>query len=511
MSRISIPTTGRLPSSLRIDPSNPAASKILNRLSRASLLSITLDWLDDDNQALAAPYLLEDDEDEDDFNPPVESLSALRELYTDLQARKGAKREVLDRIMEGDWRHGLSLYQLAMADLQYLYDHPLSQKWTAYRIVPLKPRSPDADDDDEPPVADKESLVIPRFHPSTFLNTLQAQLLPDVKAHYNFDRHRTLPLLLLRIFILDSPYNTTLSLSAATTVATFDTSRTVYIAFPDASPHIFISKPQSAGAAPGQAAGGESKSLRALIVEGIPKAMSRPRQRVALKPTSLSTRNLDEMVERRGAQRTNCAGGGWSIYADEKKKESPLDVMLPTPPMSEEESTGKNKKRNHLVSDEERSAKRRRFVARARFGDSGKLGDGLGVERVDIAIEDPFSVDQEGAGWDGSQEPGQEDEDADLSRRAPRGRRSRADAEPGGEKETDYRGGVGDDGDNTEQWRPRIRLTFHGPHVFAGIRQLVEHGIIDGARMPGWMTGEEGITVGSVRHGRIRGHKGSGA
>ncbi|GJD01903.1 CHL4 family chromosome segregation [Colletotrichum higginsianum] len=59
-------------------------------------------------------------------------------------------------------------------------------------------------------------------------------------------------------------------------------------------------------------------------------------------------------------------------------------------------------------------------------------------------------------------------------------------------------------------WAPNVKLTFHGSHVFAGMRQLVENGIIDGERMPGWLTGEEGVTVGAVRHGRIRGHKGSG-
>jgi central kinetochore subunit Mis15/CHL4 len=64
--------------------------------------------------------------------------------------------------------------------------------------------------------------------------------------------------------------------------------------------------------------------------------------------------------------------------------------------------------------------------------------------------------------------------------------------------------------EDTQGWRPFVRLTFHGSHVFAGIRQLVESGIIDGERMPGWMTGEEGVTIGAVRNGRIRGHKGSG-
>ena len=60
------------------------------------------------------------------------------------------------------------------------------------------------------------------------------------------------------------------------------------------------------------------------------------------------------------------------------------------------------------------------------------------------------------------------------------------------------------------RWSPNVRITFQGTHVFAGIRQLVEAGIIDGERMPGWMTGEDGVTAGVVRHGRIKGNKGSG-
>ncbi|KAK3320736.1 centromere protein Chl4/mis15/CENP-N [Cercophora scortea] len=538
MARLSIPTTARLPSSLRVDPASPAVSKVLNRLSRASLISVALDWLDEKNASLAAPYLRrhhdeeeeddEDVEDDGDFYPPARSLAALQEQYIQLQARKGSKREVLDRITEGDWRHGLSLYQLAMADLQYLYDHPTSQQWSAYRILPLKPPSRNADEaEDEPPTVDSQSLVIPRFHPSTFLKTLQAQVLPDVKAHYNFDRHKDLPLLLLRIFITDSPYNTSLGLqnhttnttasSSSSSLATFDTSRTFYIAFPDASPHIYISKPQTLGPAQGP---GESKSLRNLIVEGIPKALSRPRQRFTLKSTSLSTRNLAEMLDRRGAARINSAGGGWSIYADEKQKESPLDTVLPSPPLSEggDEAAppplAAAQVAKRAVSPatlrDERAAKRARLVARARFGDSARVDDGKGVERVDIVLEDPFpAVDSEDEDEDmlRDEEEGEEEGDERRGRARKGGRRGNADVALEQEEE-----GAREEEENARSgtWRPNIRLTFHGSHVFAGIRQLVEHGIVDGERMPGWMTGEEGVTIGAVRHGRIRGHKGSG-
>lgn len=524
MAPISIPTTSRLPSSLRIDAANPIVQKILNRLSRSSLLSISLDWLDENNQSLSAPYLLDDsdddDDEQDDFHPPAHSLEELQELYGAMQTRKGSKREVVDRILEGDWRQGVSLYQLAMADFQYLYDHPTSQKWSAYRIVPLRTPSKDAEAE-EPPKVDKESLTVPRFHPSSFLQNLQAQVLPDVKAHYSFERHRNLPVLLLRIFILDSPYNTNL---AATSnggdrlSSTSEASRTVYIAFPDASPHIFISKSQTVG----PATAGESRSLRTLIIQGIPKALSRPRERYTLKSTSLSTRNLEELLHRRGSGRTSAAGGGWSIYADDRKKESPLDTVLPTPPLSDGDNPpspkpaegSRKRAASPATQRDERAAKRARRVAQARFGDSAKIDDGRGLERVDIIIEDAFPSER-----DQRKPISRSNEDGDEGagprnrvRRSIGGRRSQVEELLEREREADDR----DEPLNQDQeepegsWRPNVRLTFHGPHVFAGIRQLVENGIIDGTRMPGWMTGEEGVTIGAVRHGRIRGHKGSG-
>jgi len=54
-----------------------------------------------------------------------------------------------------------------------------------------------------------------------------------------------------------------------------------------------------------------------------------------------------------------------------------------------------------------------------------------------------------------------------------------------------------------DSWQPSIRLSFQGSHVFAGIRQLVEKGIIDGEKMPGWMTGEVGVSIGVVKNGRM--------
>ena len=58
-------------------------------------------------------------------------------------------------------------------------------------------------------------------------------------------------------------------------------------------------------------------------------------------------------------------------------------------------------------------------------------------------------------------------------------------------------------------WRPRVRLALQGPHVFAGVRQLVEAAVFDPARLPAWLTGEDGVSVAVVRNGRVRAQRGA--
>ncbi|BFZ61785.1 chromosome loss-related protein [Saitoella coloradoensis] len=60
-------------------------------------------------------------------------------------------------------------------------------------------------------------------------------------------------------------------------------------------------------------------------------------------------------------------------------------------------------------------------------------------------------------------------------------------------------------GDGREDigFAPKIQVRFEGPNVFEGLKELVVKGVIDGVKMPGWMTGEEGVTTGVVKNGRV--------
>ena len=502
MSLLSIPTAAALPPSQLLAPSHPSVAKTLQRLSRPSLLTLVLDWLSDQNQEdeLTTPYLAEPDSDvdEQDLYPPAHSLAELRDIYTELQSRKGSKRDLVDRILEGDWRDGISLYQLAMADMQYLYDHPTSQKWTALKLVKLESENQNQK---------KAAISVPRFHPATFLRNLQREVLPDVKAHYNLDRYEKLGLMILRVFIVDSPYNTSLALQSnpGKRVMAFDASRTFYVAFPDAAPYIYVSLTTTTSMTPGSSIS-DNRSLRKLVLDGIPKAFSRPRDRYSLESTNLSARNLEALVEKRGGARSNSAGGGWGVYAEENKKDTPLNVHLPTPKTIEDEgerNEAENTGMKRRLEDDVQVVKRRKLLAKGRFGNTAKDDDEKGIERLEVMIRDPFpSI--------ALQEAEEPDLDMSLNEvvtdqgKKRKGRRSTLDLELDRRDEDD------EAEVEAEGWRPKVRVVFQGKHVFAGIRRLVEEGLVDGENMPGWMTGEEAVSVGLIQNGRIKGYKGSG-
>ena len=475
--------------------------KRLERLSRDSLISLALDWLDESAIQNAIPYLRRSEEDDyedmDDLYPACQSLEQLRQEWEDMRQHKGSKRDVVSRILSGDWRHGLTLYQLAMADFAYLEERPTSQTWSAYQILPLQQPNKDAGDDEVLKV-DRQSLKIPRFHPATFLQNLQEQVLPDVKAHYQFYQPESYPILLLRIFVVDSPFNSEQALSGIDSTGTttnFDSSRTIYLAFPNGSPHLYITRPQTMG----PTALGESRSIHDLVVNGVPKALSRPRERFTVQSTRLQSKNLWAILEQKGAGRSNAAAGGWSIYADEKTKKSPLDSTLPTPPLSEVSKFNQSRKRKTALNQAQRERKRAKLIAHGRFGSSAQVGDGKGVERVEVVVQDPFPPANT-----------VEESDDDEDQEQPRAKRRKSKVDATLQKAAEDLNDNAEETALSENWTPSVKLSFTGSHVFAGIRQLVEAGIVDGQRMPGWMTGEEGVTTGVVRHGRIRGHKGSG-
>jgi central kinetochore subunit Mis15/CHL4 len=498
----SAPDYKNIPHSHRLPVTHRDVQRTFTKLSRPSLISLAQQWLSKKNRDFCKPFLLGDrndaaDEEDDDLNEelyePAQSYEELLEIYKELAARKGGRREVLERILEGDWRSGISMYQLATAEIQYLLDHPNSLRWTARRLTRIaNARSAVTDME-----VTNDSDHLPRFQAQTFMSNLARELTPLMKAHYLITRIKTSPMTILRVYIHDSPYSSESSLAVDST--TTDSAKAVFFVWPNGSPFVYSSLATHTG----QVVGDDGRHLRDIVQQAIPKAFSRPSARYQLTSTNFTTKSLDALLTYRGSGKSNGATGGWSIFQDHSFSQNALDFI--TTQKSDDQSKtsgGKNltntlakvgpgRPKRALDSTESPESKRRKEVAQGRFGTSAQPDDGQGLERIEVRIDDPFpSTQGNNVELDG--------ETSRLSAQpSNRGRRGRPSILERTAEETEQL-------QNEEGWVPNVRVAFTGTHVFAGIRQLVEEGIIDGEKMPGWMTGEAGVTIGAVRGGRIR-------
>lgn len=457
---ISAPTPASLPNDLRIPSSTPSLVKSFGKLSRQALIDLVFLWLDPRNVHAFPPYLEQDhvdsmDDEETSPYPPANSVEEVRDVYYDLQDRKGGKREVIDRVLEGDWRHGITLRQIAMVDTRYIDDHPSSLRWTALELTRAG-----VGDNKKMQQPEDFAACIPRIHTSTFLNNLQMQISPLVKAHYYLARSNSLPLTFLRICVADSLYQHPRQ-SAETLV---DSSRVMFVAFPDSCPFIYTSlspaTPKS-GTSATSATATDPRNLHRLIRESIPMALSQPQERYTLKATALTAKSLEALLALRGPGRSNAANGAFSIFADAVVEGSPLDPRPPKTVAPEEymEKGPSNgiENENGAKSDEHSYSpvsKKRKLAVHSRFGTSGSLSSAP-LDRFDARLLD-------------KPVPGENNNDDNT-------------------------------GDVTQ---PTVSLTFTGNDVFKGIRKLTELGIVDPARMPSWMTGEEATSVVAVHNGK---------
>ncbi|KAI9923987.1 hypothetical protein ASPWEDRAFT_102274 [Aspergillus wentii DTO 134E9] len=464
---IRAPTTASLPSNFRIPSSTPSLVKAFGKLSRPALLDLAIQWLDDRNVQSFPPYLeqddvesVDDDDDETAAYPAEQTVDDVRNAYQDLQDRKGGKREVIDRILEGDWRHGITLRQLAMVDIRYMDDHPSSLRWTALELTRIGA-------DGVPPPSSTADLsgCLPRIHASTFLKKLQQQISPLVKAHYHLVRSASLPLTFLRIFVTNSPYQHPHQLPETLT----DSARVIYVAFPDSCPFIYTSIASSgpkASAATTHLVGTDARSLQRLVRDALPKALSHPQERYTLKATSLTAKSLQALLSLRGPGRTNAANGAFSIFADAVVEGSPLDprpsnTVTPeeyldrpthTPEQDEKDTNNSRRKQpNTDLDSDPHASKKRKLAIHSRFGTSGSDLSSAPLDRLDVRLLDS----------------------------------------PNASEDT-----------NPEQAQPTISLTFAGSDVISGIRKLTELGVVDPERMPSWMTGEEAVSVATVHQGK---------
>ena len=429
----------------------PALAKALNRLSRDSLLDLAIKWLSDDRTS--TPYLVNNrrlfEADEEDYlYTPAQSTEELRTIYENLQndVNLASKRDIIDRIVDGDWRRGLSLHQHATVDFAYLEQNDTALRWTALRLV-----SPDStgdsiseDSDSQPPKKKrrishhKDEPQYPQISAQSFVSALKAEISPLVKAYYHLHKMPSPhDLHILRLHILpNSTFGGRRSTIPWRAKHATDAGRVMYIALPDSCPYVYVSLSGASGSSVRGKGTRDSKgrvmakvdmaAMKKIVLEAIPKALSRPQQRWALDSTKLNARSLRSILELRGNQKPGTGGGAYSQFAgkDGVTKINQIEV-----PAAEEED------------------RQRESAVQQRFG-SMEGQHHAALDRVHVKLNKAIQGDQ------------------------------RITTEPSGPETSD------------------IALTFTGTDVFQGLKQLAKLGptYIDLDKLPAWMAGELGLS-----------------
>ncbi|EXJ76991.1 hypothetical protein A1O3_10148 [Capronia epimyces CBS 606.96] len=430
----------------------PVVAKSLSRLSREAVIDLALSWLED--RRTSKPYLLNNRrlfevEEEDYLHVPAENIEALRLIYRQFQ-KDGSqirKQDVIDRIVDGDWRRGLSLHQHASIDFAYLEQNDAALRWSALRLVPLAREEHTLQGEDESYPSKKRRKLshdggnpgYPQVSPQTFLAALKAEISPLVKAHYHLHRMAApYDLTIIRLYITpDTAFRPRSSSVPRRAREATDSGRVMYVALPDNCPYVYVSLSGSTGSAGRGRGARDSKgrvmakvdmaTMKKIVLEAIPKALSRPQERWALESTKLTAKSLQSVCELRGNQKPGTGGGAYSVFTIKTRasQSSPVDVQVQEEPTESDLRSPVGQRFGHMTGEH--------YAA---------------LDRVHVTIKNLIQ------------------RDADTC------------PDPLG-KDT------GDAG-----------LTFAGSDVFLGLRKLAEMGTayVDLDRMPAWMTGEMGVS-----------------
>jgi len=318
-----------------------AVAKSLSRLSRQKLVDICVEW---SKSSKCDTYLSSsrnrfDLEEEDYLHAPARSREELKAVYEGLKddtpnTAHLNKRDIIDRILDGDWRRGLSYDQLASIDFANLEENDTALRWSALKLVPMSGDSKEHvyRSSKRRRLERTASTGVVSHYPETtaaiFLQNLKQHISPLVKAYYHVRRIPGLRLSVVRLYITPNtpfaPLSTNVPRQGKNAT---DSAHTMFIALPDSCPYIYVSVSGSTGPkAQGQRTSGKSSTkvdvaaTKRIVLEAIPKALSRPQQRWSLETTKLIAKSLQAMTLLRGSGKVGSTGGIASQLSQSKPK-----------------------------------------------------------------------------------------------------------------------------------------------------------------------------------------------
>ena len=435
-----------------------AVAKSLSRLSREKLIDLCATW---SKSSRCDPYLSStrdriEAEEADYLHDPAPSRQDLNALYDGLRDDTSnvghlSKRDIIDRVVDGDWRRGLSYAQLASIDFANLEENDTALRWSALKLVPLdscsgRTQRPDKRRKSEHVLSTIVAPRYPQIAPAIFAQNLRHHISPLIKGHYHIHRMEALQTSIVRLYLTPNTPFAPLSVNVPRQgKAAADSARTMFIALPDSCPYVYVSisgstSPKTKAKVNSNKAGPrvDVAATKRIVLEAIPKALSRPQQRWSLETTRLTAKSLQAMTLLRGGGRVGTTGG--------------VLCQLSQPKVMTDDTRAANEESPAQICD--RASESHHNLVEQRFGSMEGLSHAK-LDRVQVRVQNLV-----------------------LTSSQKSKKRKRIDA------------------DKSEHEATPLTITLSGSDVFAGLKQfaLLHPEYVDIERLPSVLTGEQSTT-----------------
>lgn len=368
-----------------------------------------------------------------------------------MKHHKSTKSQIIDKILYDFWAGGLNLLQLAQIDCQLIVDNPNAYFWVLSSVKDAW---------------DKETPI--SLDPPSFLKKM-AQHLSDIFMCYIYVcTHPEMPLVIIRIQVFDLlPGNLSGRVRNRAERPHITSHKPYFLAVPSNSPHIIHS--------PGNDVVSE---VVLQVVESSLPSDSRNFLRLERSGSQKAVRSLESMHILKGSSRfANCMGA-WAPYADGVADISPLAKL-------DEHAVVKGPLALQQCDTKEQ---RREKLANVRF-----KGTSSGQLVSDRLYDHSKPLKQKK----------RQNDDIDDDRRS----RIRPDNKyrsiaPIRYAEFEIQEPLCDEDDELSH----VVVKLVGNDVFAGLHELSVQkrtDVVDPETLPGWLTGEEGLSCGVVKNGQF--------
>lgn len=415
----------------------------INRLPKSSIVALLLLWPKLKNTQPQLPK-------ENAMGSQIEYCRQIREEAKSMRLQKWTKSRIVDKILYEFWSDGLNLLQLAQIDCQLIVDNPNAYFWVLSTAKNAW--------GDEVPLS---------LDPASFLALLARHLSDMFMCYIYVCTHPDMPLILIRIQVFD------LLPSRGGGRSRVDrphitSHKPYFLAIPMNSPHIIHS--------PGNDL--VSEIVLQVVESSLPQD---PRNVVRVEKTKSqkAVRSLESMHILKGCSRfANCMGA-WTPYADGVADVSPLasldDHLVVNERKSIKESDSDDQKLRKLANIRFKGTSSGTLVSERMFDHNKPIG----------TRKRPLEEDEEGRRG----RPRKENEFASIASI----RYAEFEIQEPLEADSDH--------------LSHVVVKLVGTDVFGGMHELavqnpdLDKAVVDPSTVPGWLTGEEGLSCGIVKNG----------